>query len=446
MITATANLQGTISVTAQIASTQTTGCAAVTEQVNGTTIGTTASGGTNDQVIESSLGNPVGTAANPSVVSDSPIESSGGNFTDSVESEQTYIIPDVDWTNTDGTPMSTEYGGVITCDAAVTSSLAVAVDDSTIDFASDVEITATPTGLTGSITYTFSVKNYLGFYFDVVQVDDASYTYTCPYAGTFDVKVSAVDSLGVKVFNSAEITVLTYHATCGFTAGWRGEGMTDFVSDRLNSLTDYVSATYTATAPSASERPIARIDSKLDCASTFSVSGNDNRLQTTLTSLASNVMISFCFDFTNNEDQGQFDTLTLLGGDGAANEGARFVIIFKDNSGTRNLFAYVVNGSVATDALITETAALGRNIGVLKYDHATTTLRLIYNGVTTTASNVAGTLWGAGGNYQLLNSRTNTRGFPEPVHEILIKNSATAISDAEQDAAYAGLLLKYPNG
>jgi len=48
-------------------------CDPVTEQINGTTIGTVASGGTNDQAIHDSAGSDVGTNANPSVISDATV-------------------------------------------------------------------------------------------------------------------------------------------------------------------------------------------------------------------------------------------------------------------------------------------------------------------------------------------------------------------------------------
>jgi hypothetical protein len=49
----------------------------VTEQINGVTIGTVVSGTTNNQVIENTLGTPVGTAANPSVVPDATVQLNG---------------------------------------------------------------------------------------------------------------------------------------------------------------------------------------------------------------------------------------------------------------------------------------------------------------------------------------------------------------------------------
>jgi hypothetical protein len=48
-------------------------CVSVTEQINGVTIGTVASGGTNNQLIQDSAGASVGTEANPSVIGDATV-------------------------------------------------------------------------------------------------------------------------------------------------------------------------------------------------------------------------------------------------------------------------------------------------------------------------------------------------------------------------------------
>ena len=60
-------------------------CSPVTQQVNGTTIGTTASGGTNNQLIRNTAGTAVGTAANPSVIANTTLRNSAApTWTDSV--------------------------------------------------------------------------------------------------------------------------------------------------------------------------------------------------------------------------------------------------------------------------------------------------------------------------------------------------------------------------
>lgn len=418
------------------------GGASVTEQINGVTIGTVAPGGTNNQLIQDTAGATVGTEANPSVIADASVTVNSSAF-DTVVAEGTIDVP-VEYVN--GTPVGTINAGVVQIpNPATPPSVSLAISDTTPDFGETITLTATATNFTGAITYHFIVQDYLGNWSKITQVSDNTYDYTCPYAGTFNIHVICEDGSGNTASACESITVGTFAAKYAFTAGWSGVGMSDIVSDRLNSLTDIVSATYTATAPSATERPIAIKNSVTDEASTFRAGDNDNRLQTSLTSIANNVLIAFCFDFTNNEDQGDFNTLTLIGGDGGATEGSRFIVSMRDNSVTRNILFYLINGSVAADAAITETVTHGRNICVMKYDHATTTLRVILNGTTTTASNASGTLWAAAGDYQLLNSRANGRAFAEPVHAIYIKNSASSISDADQDAAYTDLLLKFPN-
>lgn len=60
-------------------------CSPVTQQVNGTTIGTTVSGGTNNQLIRNTAGTAIGTAANPSVIANTTIRNSAApTWTDSV--------------------------------------------------------------------------------------------------------------------------------------------------------------------------------------------------------------------------------------------------------------------------------------------------------------------------------------------------------------------------
>lgn len=78
---------GTVSVPAETTVVETV--ASVTEQINGTTIGTSVPGSTNNQVIENSDGDPVGTDANPSVVSDVQIQVNGAN-TETAPAETIY--------------------------------------------------------------------------------------------------------------------------------------------------------------------------------------------------------------------------------------------------------------------------------------------------------------------------------------------------------------------
>jgi hypothetical protein len=74
----------------------------VTEQINGVTIGTIVSGGTNNQVIQDSAANPIGTEANPSVIGDSTVTVNGDSLgaTGSVVAEGSVNLV----VNLDGSP------------------------------------------------------------------------------------------------------------------------------------------------------------------------------------------------------------------------------------------------------------------------------------------------------------------------------------------------------
>ena len=74
----------------------------VTEQINGVTIGTVASGGTNNQVITDSAAAPVGTEANPSVIGDATVTVNGDSLgaTGSVVAEGSVDLV----VNLDGSP------------------------------------------------------------------------------------------------------------------------------------------------------------------------------------------------------------------------------------------------------------------------------------------------------------------------------------------------------
>jgi len=92
MISATASVGGSIGVVAQLMSIQTASCPVVTEQVNGVTVGTTPSGGTNNQLNQDTAGNQVGTGANPSVVANSTAVNSDGSYSLSILAEGSNVI------------------------------------------------------------------------------------------------------------------------------------------------------------------------------------------------------------------------------------------------------------------------------------------------------------------------------------------------------------------
>ena len=92
----------------------------VTEQVNGVTIGTAASGTTNSQVINDTLGAGVGTSANPSVVGNATVSNSDASFSLSVLAEGTGALPD--------TPISANGDLVINQPSTIAKNLVVRYD------------------------------------------------------------------------------------------------------------------------------------------------------------------------------------------------------------------------------------------------------------------------------------------------------------------------------
>lgn len=82
-------------------------CDPVTEQINGVTIGTVASGGTNNQVIQNSAATPIGTAANPSVIPDARI---GANGTYIAQTPAT-VDATIDVHDTSGSDVGSENSG-----------------------------------------------------------------------------------------------------------------------------------------------------------------------------------------------------------------------------------------------------------------------------------------------------------------------------------------------
>ena len=204
-----------------------TPCQPVTQQVNGTTIGTTVSGGTNNQLIRNTAGTAVGTSANPSVIANTTLRNSATpTWTDSVVSGVTKTLAQGKALDSDGaTTLLANYipttdGFMFTCtpsppcaDATVTingaslgatgtipsggsedidvlqggvatgswngsawiiptcpvaPSLTVAVSDDTPNFGDTITITATPTNITPT-SYTFSLPDQFGEFVNVTQ-------------------------------------------------------------------------------------------------------------------------------------------------------------------------------------------------------------------------------------------------------------------------------------
>jgi hypothetical protein len=114
----------------------------VTEQINGVTIGTVASGGTNNQVIQDSAAAPVGTEANPSVIGDATVTVNGDSLgaTGSVVAEGSVDLV----VNLDGS-----HSGV--WDGTAWQVTSPPCDDATIEL-NGVEMTTIPSGDTENIS------------------------------------------------------------------------------------------------------------------------------------------------------------------------------------------------------------------------------------------------------------------------------------------------------
>jgi len=88
----------------------------VTEQINGTTIGTVPSGSTNNQLIKDTANNTIGTAANPSIVSNTTNEVNGVDISDETVAEGTH---DQQIHDSAGADVGTAANPSVVADAAV---------------------------------------------------------------------------------------------------------------------------------------------------------------------------------------------------------------------------------------------------------------------------------------------------------------------------------------
>jgi coenzyme F420-reducing hydrogenase delta subunit len=320
------------------------------------------------------------------------------------------------------------------------ASLSVGLSSSSVDFGTSVTVTPTPTNLTAPITYTMSAKNSLGYYVDSVVVD-GTFTYDCPFAGTFDIQVSAVDSLGNRAENVASITVGTIYAKHAITAAWEGKDAV-LVSGQVDSIPDATGNANTATAPSSVTRLIkhSQITSEVAGVAT-NVTNSTRRLASTVSQLVSTITYFAVIDFNSDGLSGAFFVQAILGGSAtpASNLGARydFCILTSTNKflfGLRN-----AAGSNAANITSTNSLANGKNFIVASYDGTTLTLTL--NGVTQT-NTYTGALWSpASCNIIVANTNVSsyTGGCSKPIWVAGVKTSNVA--DPAQ--LYADLVLKY---
>jgi hypothetical protein len=192
MITATATLRSSISVTATLKSTQVGSCPDATIQVNGVDVDTVASGGTYDQSIHDSAGADVGTAANPSVVGDATVENSDASYSGTVKAEGNLVLPNITFTDSDGSTSSVPSVQDITATPCTPSaSVSVSLDDDTPKLGQTVTITATVTGITAT-SHTFYLPQQDGSFETVTQASN-TYDWTVSKYEDFTVTVTATD-------------------------------------------------------------------------------------------------------------------------------------------------------------------------------------------------------------------------------------------------------------
>jgi len=297
-------------------------------------------------------------------------------------------------------------------------------------------ITATTTGFTGVITYTFYVRSSIGQWQRVDQASNA-YVWAASYAGTYDLCVSAMDTGGNSATDSVSITVGTLEAKYAFDAAFKNQ--LTLVSNKVNVLADITGSGNDATAISATTRCYTtKWGGSSECVGVYSE--NDDRLVTPLAMTdASEVTISAVFDYNHNTVQGEYNLLVLLSAYIVITS-SRFNIFVDDNTTSPRKVCFQVRTSSGVFKL-SSPLTNGKVIVVAKYSSGT--MRLIINGVTQTLS-VTGSLAGTGTHYyQLFNANTaSPLPFPFPNYYLSIKQSA--LTDVQQDQLYADLLTMYP--
>jgi hypothetical protein len=117
-----------------------------------------------------------------------------------------YVIPNVAWTDSDGSAESTPYGQPIVCQAgAPTASVSLALSDSDPFVGDVVVLTATATNFTPT-SYQFRIENGTDLALIVTQAGNV-YNWTVPtLVGTYNVYVLATDGSN-KLYESEPVTI-----------------------------------------------------------------------------------------------------------------------------------------------------------------------------------------------------------------------------------------------
>ena len=249
MITATATVGGSIGVVAQLMSIQTASCPVVTEQVNGVTVGTTPSGGVNNQLNQDTAGNQVGTGANPSVVANSTAVNSDGSYSLSILAEGSNVISDtpilangsliINQPSTiakdvvvrylNGTLVGSVVGSEVlipnpvaapTLTIGVFSNIGLTVPIVAGNLGQTVYVKATPTGITPT-SYTFSFDGSTDLV--VTQAGDV-YTWVINSVGAVAITARATDGAGA----TANATVFSFTSSVVIDKQLRFDGVNDF--------------------------------------------------------------------------------------------------------------------------------------------------------------------------------------------------------------------------
>lgn len=412
MITATATLTGTITATAQIRSVQTGACA------------------------------------------DATVENSNSSYSETVASGGSLVLPDITFTDSDGSTSSVPSVQDITatlCPTIASVSLAstnsLGTPSSSFEFGETATLTATATGFTGTVTYYFAVLNSLGAYDRITQVGDNTYDYVCPYAGTFGIEVVAVDGFGNRAVGFATLTVGTLQDKYSFLASYLFKDAT-LASGRIDEVDDDTGNGYTASAPSIVDRPIYYTDPICtESGSARCGQGTTQRLTTSLSILQSQLTFAAVFNVSNHGQPSILANLQFLfGGQATKIFGGRYKASVLTVSPYTIQFS-TLNAAETGATSVDGNCQLGRNVVVGVFDGAT--FRLNVNGNITTAA-LSGGLSATATNFQLLNAGSDNPTYHNKF--VMMENvtrldfKTTALSTSEQDQLVSDLQVKYPNG
>lgn len=379
------------------------------------------------------------------------VKNSDGSYDQTFTPDDSPVtLTDITFTDSDGSVSSVPSVQDITATpCGASASISLAASDTTPNFGDTVTLTATATGFTGSIDYTFCVKNNLGGYTNIEQTDDNTYDWVAPYAGTYLIHVTAMDGSSNTAWACIQVTVSTFYVANSVDHAWNGDNR--FLdSDHVDVLTDVgVTGGKNATAPSISDRchlvenPSASFGDMVTATVTDNAS---NRLQTTLSSYVNNITIYGAFSYSNNDVQGGFDGLVLLGGNGASvGLGSRFHATIVDNSISPRTFNIGLRNSANGFVGQSANLQLGVNLFAYTYDNTTGDWEVIINGTTYTGNNAGGLRNVGTSNFTLLNGLAGTYALPFGEYMAELGICLTAKSSAELAKLYADILLRFPS-